>query len=410
VGFNPLDERGMPVEKQLRSWSQLNSQPYDRRQVDPYTRCRVIAMNGIEVESIMFSHQFNRHTDVPEVRQKLAESRRIEQQQQKAVNWLIPGDESTIEVTLGYEQVAVDLTAWVARSEPDPYLKQTYEFGLLEDFDHLYRYANLYELLQGKDAQEICAQLTEITPGRPTVEEHRHPIDDIRRHYDKHTADPLSKLHALTIVAAEQQTMNFYMTIGNRYMEPLARGLYAEIAMIEEQHVSQYESLLDPAESWFEQLVMHEYNECYLYHSFAAQESDPRIRDLWEQHLEMEIAQLHVACDLMRRYDGKEPEEILPPSLPDPVIFEPNKEYVRQVLADQLEWTTDGVEHGAEKHGRYQAYQAAVHGDDRVPSEQVIEDNRSAQGREYRLETEGPNPVERLRERSTAGTGGRGAG
>jgi hypothetical protein len=36
--------------------------------VDPYTRCHIIAMNGIEVESIMFSHQFNRHTDVPEVR------------------------------------------------------------------------------------------------------------------------------------------------------------------------------------------------------------------------------------------------------------------------------------------------------------------------------------------------------
>lgn len=37
--------------------------------------------------------------------------------------------------TLGYERVAVDLTAWVARSEPDPYLRQTYEFGVLEDFD-----------------------------------------------------------------------------------------------------------------------------------------------------------------------------------------------------------------------------------------------------------------------------------
>jgi hypothetical protein len=49
--------------------------------------------------------------------------RRVEQQQ-KAVNWLTPGDESTLEVTIGYEQVAVDLTSWVAQNEPDPYLKQ----------------------------------------------------------------------------------------------------------------------------------------------------------------------------------------------------------------------------------------------------------------------------------------------
>ena len=101
--------------------------------------------------------------------------------------------------------------------------------------------------------------------------------------------------------------MNFYMTIGNRYMEPLARGLYAEIAMVEEEHVTQYESLLDPLESWYEQLVMHEYNECYLYYSFAAQEEDRRIKEIWERHLEMEIAQLDVAADLLRRFDGKDP-------------------------------------------------------------------------------------------------------
>nr|WP_018639580.1 hypothetical protein [Parafrankia elaeagni] len=134
MSFNPLEEKGVPLCDQIRNWSELNVEPYDKTAVDPYTRCRVIAMNGIEVEAVLFSHQFARHTDVPEVKSALAEIRRIEQQQQKAVNWLIPGEESTLEVTLGYEQEAVDLTAWLARSEPDPYLKQTYDFGLLEDF------------------------------------------------------------------------------------------------------------------------------------------------------------------------------------------------------------------------------------------------------------------------------------
>jgi len=120
LGFNPLNEKGIPIDKQLRNWSQLNVQPYDKMTVDPYTRCRIIVMNGIEVEAAIFSHQFNRNTDVPEVKEKLAMSRRIEQQQQKVVNWLTPGDETTLEVTLGYEQVAIDLTAWLARAEPNP--------------------------------------------------------------------------------------------------------------------------------------------------------------------------------------------------------------------------------------------------------------------------------------------------
>jgi hypothetical protein len=400
MAFNPLEEKGIPLEKQLRNWSELNVQPYDKFQVDPYTRCRIIVMNGIEVESAMFSHQFNRHTDVLEVKEALALSRRVDQQQQKAINWLTPADETTLEVTLGYEQTAVDLTAWLARTEPNPYLKQTMDFGLLEDFDHLYRYSNLYELLEGKNADQIVKQLTEITPGRPTVEEHRHPFDDLRRHYDKHTADPQSKLNSLILVSAEQQTMNFYMNMGNRYMEPIARGLYQEIGMIEEQHVTQYESLLDPAQSWFEMWVMHEYMEVYLYWSFSQQETDPRIKALWDLHLGMELEQLRVACDFMRRYDGREPGEMLPPSLGDPLMFEPNKEYVRSVLATQVDLTADKLDITMKRPPRFEAYQKAVHDDVPVPSEEVIEQNRQKNGREYRLETEGPNPVERLQEKA----------
>ena len=157
-------------------------------------------------------------------------------------------------------------------------LKQALDFALLEDFDHLYRYANLYDLLDGKDAAELTDSLTEIMPGRPTIVEHRHPYDDVRGHYETHTVDPLSRMHVMTIVAAEQQTMNFYMNHGTDWIEPIARGLYAEIAMIEEQHVTHYESLLDPLDSWLKQLVFHEYNEVYLYWSMLQHEEDPRIK------------------------------------------------------------------------------------------------------------------------------------
>ena len=51
--FNPLAERGIPLEKQLRNWSELAAPPYDKRTVHPYTRSRIIVMNGIEVESIL---------------------------------------------------------------------------------------------------------------------------------------------------------------------------------------------------------------------------------------------------------------------------------------------------------------------------------------------------------------------
>jgi hypothetical protein len=400
VSFNPLQERGMPLENQFRNWRDLNVQPYDKDAVHPYGRCRGILANGIEVEAVMFSHMLARNTLDPELKRQLALVRRIEAQQQKAMNWLIPGNETTLEVTLGYEQVAVDLTSWIAQNEPDAYLRQVYEFGLLEDFDHLYRYANLYDLLDGKKAAKIVGELTEIMPGRPTIFEHRDPRDEIRRPMTSLAADPQSILNALTVMSAEQQTMNWYNNIGNRFVEPIARGLYLEIAQIEEQHVSHYESILDPSCTMLENLVFHEYNECWIYYSLMYEEDDPKVRSLYETHLAMEIEHLRIACELMKMVERRDPAEFLPKSIDRILQFKENKTYVRQVLADQVELTGSETEFVPistlpEDH-RYFAYNRTVNGD-WVPSEAIIAETINARGDEYRLETEGSNPVPGLR-------------
>ncbi|MCE7078957.1 hypothetical protein [Streptomyces sp. ST2-7A] len=396
--FNPLEQQGIPLDRQIRNWRELDVTPFDPDHCDPYTRCRVIAMNGVEVEAIMFSHHMARHCPDPDVKRRLAEVRYVEAQQQKAVNWLLPGVSSVLETTIAYEQVAVDLTAWVARMEPDPYLRQAYRFGVLEDFDHLYRYANLYEIIEHRKAEAIVDGLTEVMPGRPTRQQHRHPADNVRDPYDRTGVDPLSRLHALTIMSTEQQTMNFYMNVGPTYMEPIARQLYQEIGLIEEEHVTHYESLVDPGESWWEQLVHHEYNECYLYHSFMEQEPDPRIRAIWELHLNMELEHLRIACELMRRHDGREPAEVLAPELPNVITFEPNKGYVRDLIADELDLTTLGAGYVRDAHERFERMQEKLNGEVAPPSDRVIDEHEEMFGRQYRLETEGEHPVAALRE------------
>jgi hypothetical protein len=395
--FNPLQERGIPLDNQLRNWRELNVTPIDPDHADPYTRCRIITMNGIEVEAILFSHQLSRHCPDPELKQHLARVRYIEAQQQKVVNWLLPGLASVLETTIAYEQVAVDLTAWVARMEPDPYLTQAYEFGVLEDFDHLYRYANLYELIEHRKAEKIVDNLTEVMPGRPTYLHHRDPVDNVREPYDRNSTAPISKLHALTIMSAEQQTMNFYMNVGPTYMEPIARQLYQEIGLIEEEHVTHYESLVDPGESWWEMLLNHEYNECYLYHSFMETESDPKVKNIWELHLNMELEHLRLAAELFKRHDGRDPEQVVAPELPAPVTFEPNKSYLRELIATQIDYTTLGTGYVQDAHERFEKMQDALMGGESPPSERIIADNSDKAGEEYRLETEGPHPVQSLR-------------
>jgi hypothetical protein len=48
MAFSPLEQTGIPVDEQFRNWSELIVTPFDKDTVDPYTRTRVILMNGIE--------------------------------------------------------------------------------------------------------------------------------------------------------------------------------------------------------------------------------------------------------------------------------------------------------------------------------------------------------------------------
>ncbi|MED5618602.1 hypothetical protein [Ideonella sp. BN130291] len=340
MALNLFDTRGCPLDKQRFTWRDLVQKPISKLDDDAYTRVRIILMNGLEMEASRFSHSCARMNRV--LQPALARIRRVEQHQATMINWLIGADHSPLETTIAYEQVAIDVTAGVALREPDPYLAQVYRFGLLEDFDHMYRYSALLDRLEGKDANNILQSYTDILPGRPTIEEHRDPDDDLREPYSRVAADPLSKLHALTIMAAEQQTHNYYMNIGPLFADPVARQLYAEIASIEEQHTTQYESIIDPDESWLEKWLLHEAMEVYNYHGCVQQETNPRIRAIWERFLDYELGQLHHVVKLFEQHERRDAAEVLPQVLPDPIPIQSQREFVREVLAKEVDLRANG--------------------------------------------------------------------
>lgn len=62
MAMNPYQERGMPLERQVRSWKNIALPPFPMQEVDAFTRCRVILMNGIENEAAIFSHGSSRRS------------------------------------------------------------------------------------------------------------------------------------------------------------------------------------------------------------------------------------------------------------------------------------------------------------------------------------------------------------
>jgi rubrerythrin len=335
-----FEDRGTPLDKQRFTWRELAGKPISKLNDDAFTRVRIILMNGIEMEALRFQHAAARMNG--ELRVVLAQVRRVEHHQATRINWLLGADHSLIETTIGYEQVAIEVTAALAQQEPDPYLAQAYRFGLLEDFDHMYRFSALLDRLEGKDSNNILQSYTDVLPGRPTVVEHRAPENDVRRPFDRTTAAPLTKLNALTLVAAEQQTHNYYMNIGPLFADPLARQLYAEIASIEQQHVTHYESLLDPGQSLLENWLVHEAMEAYTYYSCLQQEGNPRIKALWERMLSYELGHLNLVAELFKKHERRDPQEIVGTQLPEPIPFESQREFVRLTLAREVNLRASG--------------------------------------------------------------------
>ena len=85
-----LKEKGLNLEQQLKTWHDIVKRPYNRDEVDNYTRTRQILMNGIETEAWGFKHCWVRKLDDLELKKTLVNIRRIEDMQQTTVNWLSP--------------------------------------------------------------------------------------------------------------------------------------------------------------------------------------------------------------------------------------------------------------------------------------------------------------------------------
>lgn len=406
--MNPFKEKSEAIDKAFECWKKSYPASYDKNEADPYTKTRIILMNGTEFEANWFSHQFARHTADNDLKREIALSRAVEKRQQLKISLLKPIDESVLEHTIGYEQLAVDLTAELAKRTADPYVKKALDFALLEDFDHLYRYSDLLESEQGVYAEHLVGGYTEIMPGRPTIAHHRYPKDNVKRGIDC-SADLFTTLATMIITAAEQQTMNYYMNVTTFANTDVARRLYQEIALVEEEHVTQYESLMNANCTWLEMLLWHEYTECYLYWSCYMTETDERIKAFWEENFRAEISHLHKAAELLKKYEKKEWQQVIADGeFPEPLSLHENIEYVRSVLKNTVQFTASGEGYekleNLPKNAPFFTFQKKINPTPKdTPSHIVIDSYIRKNGKDYRYCVK-PNPIKELQSKTDDNT------
>ena len=121
------------------------------------------------------------------------------------------------------------------------------------------------------------------------------------------------------------------------------------------------------------------------------------------------IRDRHKAAELLQKYEGMEWQQLIPEGeFPELLDFHPTKDYVREVLAEQVTLTAQDEEFvevdDLPNDFRFFSWNAHVNGRVQdVPSHRVIRDTQKKDGEDYRLE-DAESPIPELRSRTEDNT------
>jgi hypothetical protein len=311
--FNPLEHLGLTLDHHGRHWHELDVEPVDAQRTDPHTRTRITTMEGLEAADARFDRRFARHVEDPDTRRRVGGLGAAAARRRNTLAALRPQVSDALESAAGYERTAVDLLTWIARSEPDAGRAMAYGDQALWHLSCLRGYAELCDLAGYRWLEPIVSDVEALMSDSA--------VSAAARRHDRpqHAAgsaprrQSMSVLHRWAVQAVQQQV--------SRHTGEATSGGRADR--------DRYRAA---DQNRWEQLVIHESAASYLYYSFLAQEADPRVKAMWELHLQMQLAHLQAAADLLRRSQGRDPQEVVGAGLPEPTTFDRNGPYLRALL------------------------------------------------------------------------------
>ena len=335
MGFDLYSTAGAPVEQQVLHWRDMAQTPISKLDDEACARVRVVLMSALEGLALRFAHAAG--LAEPALREPLARLRRVELQQALAVQSMLGADHSALELAVAYKQCGIEVGAALARCEAGSALGTALRFILLDDVDHLYRLAAALDHVEGKDANNILQSHTDIVCARPTILQHRAAQDDLRDAAAAASLTPRARVHLMVAMACAQGAGELLLRDAARQADPVLRQLYAEIASVEEQHLSHLESLLDARSGWLSQWLLLQSAEALCYHACLRHESAPRLKAWWERMLDFEIGQFHEVARLLLGHQGLDARAVLPGELDDCLDFCSQRAFIQQVLAQELD-------------------------------------------------------------------------
>ena len=146
-----------------------------------------------------------------------------------------------------------------------------------------------------------------------------------------------------------------------------------------------------------------------MYWSCYMTETNRAMKLFWEENLQLEIAHLHKAVEIMKKFGKKDYDTVIPDGkFPEPISLHENIDYVRDIIDTTAQFTSkdDGYVDIADlkENDRFFEYQKMLNSPiTSVPSHSVITRNIEEFKEDYRFE-KSPNPLKPLQKRDSDNT------
>src|SRR5690349_7895306 len=89
---------------------------------------------------------------------------------------------------------------------------------------------------------------------------------------------------------------------------------------------------------------MHEAMEAYHYMGCVEWESNARIKRIWERFLDYELGHVRFVADLFENRERRDAAEVLPKAFPEPIRYQSHREFVREVLREEVNLRAVGTQ------------------------------------------------------------------
>jgi hemerythrin superfamily protein len=303
--FDPLDHAGIPVGRHDRHWHELDGDPIDARATDPSTLRRISMVAAVEANAERFARRFADRVQDVDARRSAAGLGDATARRRQHIAGVSPSTHSAAEDAIDRERAAFELAGWAARNEDEPDRSSAYQQQAWQHLERLRRYAELADRAHLPWAGRIADEVDSSWPRLPsTPSRSRTPAAPAMQ--------PLSLLYDWMVQAADQWTASYRP-------QPRERG--------------------------WEALVVQESAGCYLYYAFMAEEDDRRLSPMWELHLQMRLAHLRTASDMLRRHSGRDPHEVTGAGLPEPETLRTDRTPARAHDPDRQDRARSGRRH-----------------------------------------------------------------